>query len=128
MPSGFNGTNYNGNASQHAVRGPRYSTTDNNWNTWVSRTLKSGQNLATSRETSQLHCADCHTVDQNAHGGGNIFMLTAQGTSNTNSTIDKTCTQCHSASVYVNGTGGRWDHKNEGDVWGDGTTRCILLG
>jgi len=111
------------NASHHAVRGQRYSSNDPNWSstTFVNRTLKSGQNLQSVRETATLHCADCHTVDTNAHGGANIFMLTAGGTSNTNSTIDKTCTQCHNSGTYINGTGGRWDHKNERDVWGDGT-------
>jgi hypothetical protein len=137
MPTGFNGTNYDGNASQHAVRGPRYGSNDPSWSatTFVNRTLKSGQSLTTVRETAQLHCADCHTVDQNAHGGANIFMLTAgSNASNTGSTIDNTCLQCHNSTVYVNGTGGRWDHKNEGDVWRNGaasasdwdSSECLL--
>jgi len=83
------------NPSFHPVLGQAYSTTNANWgaNAWVNRTLKNGTNLQTVRETARLHCADCHTVDQNAHGGANDFMLTA-------STIDDTCWQCHSNTVY----------------------------
>jgi hypothetical protein len=51
-------------------------------------------------------------------------MLTALGTSNTGSAIDKTCTQCHSSSVYVNGTGGRWNHSQERDLWSGGAGRA----
>jgi len=128
-PAGFNGTNYNGNNSQHAVRGPRYFTNNANWGTaaWVSTPLKSGQNMQTVREKAQLHCADCHTVDTNAHSAATVFMLTATGGTTfngvtTNSAIDRTCFQCHPGGVYLNGsnTASRWNHTQEGDVWDAG--------
>jgi len=106
MPGGFTGTNYNGNNSQHAVLGPRYSTNNSNWGTavWVNTALKSGQNMQTVRERVQLHCADCHTVDTNAHGSATEFMLTASGTGTGTSPVDLTCYQCHTGSVYYNGS------------------------
>jgi len=109
-----------GNPSHHAVLGQRYTSVDSNWaqSTWVNTTLKSGDALQTTRETSRLHCADCHTVDVNAHGSNTPWMLTASGSGSPNSSpIDATCFQCHASSVYFNGTGGRWDHSIEGDAW-----------
>jgi len=100
------------NPSFHPVLGQAYTSTNANWgaNAWVNKTLKNGTNLQTVRETARLHCADCHTVDQNAHGGANDFMLTA-------STIDDTCYSCHSSTVYnglnaTNETLSRFKHKS----------------
>jgi len=125
MPSGYNGTNYNGNDSQHNVLGPRYYANNSNWGSaaWVNVTLKSGQNLQTVREKVQLHCADCHTVDTNAHGSSVPFMLTGSTTGTiSNSNIDGTCYQCHPESVYENGasTASRWNHDNYGRPYAAG--------
>jgi hypothetical protein len=114
------------NPSHHAVLGQAYTDTSCNvypgdcWGAgaWVSRDLKSGQNLTTVLETANLHCADCHTVDYNAHGGTNGFMLQA-------ASIDDTCWLCHNASVYSD-TGNnpspltRWSHGNEGTAFDEG--------
>jgi predicted CxxxxCH...CXXCH cytochrome family protein len=127
MPAGFTGGNYDGNQSQHAVRGPRYFTNNAGWGTgsgqyWTANTLKSGQSLKTVRETAQLHCADCHLVDQNAHGSSKVFMLIGDPTNSFTgtSTIDATCYLCHEQAVHENGSGGRWDHSNDGSVWSGG--------
>jgi hypothetical protein len=106
------------NESFHPVRGQAYSTHNTNWGdaAWVNAPLKNGTNLMDNYEASTLHCADCHTVDLNAHGGGNDFMLTS-------ATIDDTCYQCHNSNVYsdnyVAGTT-RWDHSNETQAWNAG--------
>jgi hypothetical protein len=83
---------------------------------WVSTTLKDGTVQDVVRETATLHCADCHTVDTNAHGGANIYMLTA-------ATIDGVCWTCHSSSTYGNLTAAtsRFDHKRDANVWDAGT-------
>ncbi len=118
--TGGSGTGYNGNPSQHAVLGQRYSTAwsdthPGEWDdpAWVNSTLKDGTNLQTVKETARLHCADCHTVDLNAHGGSNIFMLTG-------STIDDTCWTCHSNATYSNSGASRnqsrQDHRFDGRV------------
>jgi hypothetical protein len=96
------------NPSHHAVRGRAYSSHDADWgdNAWVDTTLKSGQSLRVVYETARLHCADCHTVDQAAHGGPNGFMLQE-------SSIDATCYNCHSEQVYQESgalSGSRWPH------------------
>jgi hypothetical protein len=127
MPAGFTGGNYDGNQSQHAVRGPRYGSNNAGWGTgsgqyWTANTLKSGQSLKTVRETAQLHCADCHLVDQNAHGSSKVFMLIGDPTNSFSgtSTIDATCYLCHERAVHEDGTGGRWDHNSDGSVWSGG--------
>jgi hypothetical protein len=102
------------NPSHHAVRGQAYSSHNANWGdtAWVDRTLQSGLSLITDSlyESATLHCSDCHTVDQNAHGGANGFMLQA-------SSIDGTCYLCHEQTAYEDNTAGstdtRWDHSNE---------------
>jgi hypothetical protein len=106
------------NESFHAVRGPAYSGHNADWGdtAWVNRPLKNGTSLMTNYEASTLHCADCHTVDQNAHGGSNIFMLQA-------STIDDTCYLCHNSTTYSDNktsTDTRWWHGNETQAWGAG--------
>ncbi|UCH80676.1 MAG: cytochrome c3 family protein, partial [Nitrospiraceae bacterium] len=106
------------NPSHHAVRGTAYSGHNNNWGdgAWVDRELKNTTMLITDNiyESAQLHCADCHTVDYNAHGGANGFMLQA-------SSIDDTCYLCHNSNVYSNSSSGltRWSHDNDSAVWGD---------
>jgi hypothetical protein len=126
------------NTSHHAVRGRAYSSHDTDWGStaWVDVALKgSGLDLVSSGlyETAMLHCADCHTVDQAAHGGANGFMLQA-------STIDGTCYRCHNSNVYsANGAAGsRWTHNQDSSVWsgsdaaligayrGDVGSKCML--
>ncbi|MBI1922306.1 MAG: CxxxxCH/CxxCH domain-containing protein [Geobacter sp.] len=108
------------NPSHHAVLGKAYTGTPSaNWpsTAWVSRVLKNNNQLQTTRETSQLHCADCHTVDQNGHGGANQGMLQA-------STVDGTCWNCHSNAVYnypaANETQSRFNHATN-----DGTNTIV---
>jgi len=102
------------NESHHAVLAPRYNSVSGQITTWQNVTLKSGQQLQTVQETARLHCADCHTVDVNAHGSATPWMLTAAGTgSPNNSPIDNTCFQCHSSN-YFGGAVGRWDHSDDG--------------
>jgi len=126
MPSGFTNSNYAGNASHHAVRGPRYFGNNANWGTgaWTTQTLKGGQALGTVREKAQLHCADCHTCDTNGHGSATIFML-QDGTAFTgyvagftaNNAIDKLCWGCHNGNVYKDAAPAanttRWSHAND---------------
>ncbi|UCH79992.1 MAG: cytochrome c3 family protein, partial [Nitrospiraceae bacterium] len=107
------------NPSHHAVRGQAYTSHNANWGdtAWVDRTLKDGTRLITDNiyESAQLHCADCHTTDQNAHGGASGFMLQA-------SSIDGTCYLCHNIATYddVSSSDTRWDHSNDGGVWDTG--------
>jgi len=104
------------NPSHHAVRGQAYTSHNANWGAgaWVNRTLKSGTSLTSVYEAATLHCADCHTTDQNAHGGANGFMLQA-------SSIDGTCYLCHNSGVYGDVSSGltRWSHNNDGGVRGN---------
>ena len=99
------------NPAHHAVLGKAYNSASANWpsTAWVSRTLKNSTQLTTVRESASLHCADCHTVDQNAHGASNSAMLIA-------TTVDGTCWSCHSTNVYNNGaaneTQSRFDHSS----------------
>jgi hypothetical protein len=105
------------NDSHHAVRGQAYTSHNANWGdgAWVDRTLSSGQSLIGVYESATLHCADCHTVDQSAHGSANGFMLKA-------SSIDGTCYLCHNSNVYSNNYSPltRWSHDNESNVWDTG--------
>lgn len=98
------GANYNGNPSQHAVIGARYSTINTNWTAaaWSSFTLhKTGDNVNTTRETSLLSCADCHVLDSGsgAHGGANSYNLQYN-------TINSFCYVCHAQTTYRYGTTG----------------------
>ncbi len=117
MPSGFTGTNYDGRPSQHAVLGPRYYTNNSSWTAWQSLTLKSGQALATVKEKAQLHCADCHSVDTNAHGSARLAMLVDSGVTGTAGTtgvgdVDTSCYACHTIGSYSesNSAGSRTEH------------------
>jgi hypothetical protein len=110
------GQGYDGNPSQHAVLGPRYATKNASLAGWTSgKTLKSGQTLATSEETSQLHCADCHSVDTNAHGSANANMMVA-------STVDATCYTCHASGTYsaTASAGSRVNHSMCGHTFDSG--------
>jgi len=125
MP-GLTNSNYAGNASHHAVRGPRYSAvTGTAWGAtaWTSNTLKSGQNINTTRETSQLHCSDCHSSDTNGHGSNTIFLLADKtavsgwvlGIAADASPVDKLCWGCHSGNVYpTSSTVSRYTHSTQG--------------
>jgi hypothetical protein len=106
------------NPSHHAVLGQRYTTTNAGWGAgaWVANIPKSetSTDLKTLRETATLHCADCHTVDTNAHGGQEIYMLYA-------ATIDGACWLCHSSTVYGKLTSAlsRFDHNRDSRAWDD---------
>ena len=95
-----------GNPSHHAVEINAYNSTSA-WGAgaWASWILKNDTQITTVRETANLHCADCHTVDYNAHGGVNGYMLQA-------SSIDDTCWLCHNSNVYsaTGDSGSRFDH------------------
>lgn len=94
---------YNGNPSQHAVLGQRYSTIGQNrgWGSWTAAAWSSyvgkkmGQNVNVRRETSQLTCADCHVLDSGsgAHAGQFRYNMWASGVSNF-------CWRCHASGVY----------------------------
>jgi hypothetical protein len=107
MPTGFTGGNYNGNASQHGVLGPRYATNVITAGKWTSTNLQGGQ---TPRDNVRLFCGDCHTLgDPNigAHGSNNEYMLkNSSGTDAeyTGGTNDN-CFICHASGSY-NGTNG----------------------
>jgi predicted CxxxxCH...CXXCH cytochrome family protein len=105
-----------GNPSHHAVRINAYNSHTAAWgdDAWVDRTLKNDTQLITDSiyETADLHCADCHTVDESGHRGLNGFMLQA-------TTIDGTCYLCHNILTYENVDSGqsRWPHDNDSSVW-----------
>jgi len=104
------GAAYNGNPSQHAVIGRRYSTIAANagWGSWTAAAWtstmlkKTGLNVNVTRETSLLTCADCHVIDGggtgtgNAHGGTVPYNLKW-------ATVSVFCNSCHNAAVYVFG-------------------------
>ena len=94
------GAAYNGNPSQHAVIGKRYSTVWTSWlaSTWSSVILKkTGVNVNVSRETSLLTCADCHALDtgNGAHGGSISYNMIG-----TNA-VSNFCWRCHAQAVYT---------------------------
>jgi hypothetical protein len=109
------GATYNGNPSQHAVLGRRYSVANANWGTsWANVMLKkTGQNLQATRETSLLSCADCHVLDAgaggNAHGGRNAYNMWA-------TTLVSECWRCHKSTTYFDGAGPgtRMNHNIDG--------------
>jgi len=93
------GVNYNGNPSQHAVLGQRYSTQNASWTaaTWASYILrKTKVNVNVSREASLLTCADCHVLDSGggAHAGAQKYNMI--GTS----AVSNFCWRCHASTVY----------------------------
>jgi hypothetical protein len=128
--TGGSGTGYNGNPSQHAVLGARYSTNDSNWTpaTWTSHTLRNGDTMNVVRERARLHCSDCHLSETNAHGAVNAWHMLLNGTPNdyttdydmggvlpsTNASV--VCYKCHSPTYYGNTSqtsGTRWNHYNK---------------
>lgn len=106
---GVAGASYNGNYSQHAVIGKRYSTINRNWGSltssktaWGSVMLrKLGQQVNVVKETALLSCADCHVLDagSGAHGGASLYNLRMT----TVNAIDSNCNMCHSDSTYSTG-------------------------
>lgn len=113
--TGGAGAGYNGNPSQHAVLGQRYSTKNASWITaaWSSYLLKKTRsNLQGDRETALLTCADCHVLDTGggAHGGTTKYNLWGSITGGPMGI----CTRCHSRSTYDagsgTGTGSRFYH------------------
>ncbi len=93
-------------------------------NTWVAAAWASyvpkgaTQNINVTRDTTTLHCADCHTIDDptkgGAHGSNNAFMLVG-------TTVDNTCYVCHSSGTYASGgaeANSRFDHASaDSNVW-----------
>jgi len=136
MPTGFNGTNYDGNPSQHAVLGPRYYTNNTSWaaTAWVNHTNRAGQVMNTVREKAKLHCSDCHLSETNAHGATNAWHMLLSGTANDyttdyamgnvlpSTTASVVCYKCHASAVY--GSPGantsRFNHYNAEKDWYDG--------
>jgi hypothetical protein len=100
------GANYNGNPSQHAVLGQRYSTTWTSWRAtaWSSYILKKrGSNVNVLRETALLTCADCHVLDAGAgaHGGARKYNLWASVISENGTGSDGMCNRCHANVAYT---------------------------
>ncbi|MDT8316474.1 MAG: hypothetical protein RQ824_00595 [bacterium] len=139
--SGGSGAGYNGNPSQHGVRGARYSTKNAGWNAsnggaWTTHTLKDGTTVlggaGGAGETAMLHCSDCHLSETNAHGATNAWHMLLNGTVNDHTSdtvmggqLDTTtssvvCYKCHNSGVYSNSasTLPRWSHDDDGNVWG----------
>lgn len=109
--SGGAGAGYNGNPSQHAVIGQRYSSKNSRWNTsnglaWTTVWLKKmGTMMRSVGETALLSCADCHILDANngAHGGRYMYNLwgTGPGTLMTvTNSNNAPCHRCHNRVVY----------------------------
>jgi hypothetical protein len=89
--------------SWHQIKGyaVAYTGVNAGWvaGAWASYTLKDAAqgNINVRRERANMHCADCHAVDVNAHSGANAFMLTQ-------TTVDNTCWQCHNQTTTYSGT------------------------
>ncbi|MDH3976639.1 MAG: hypothetical protein OEV42_20440, partial [Deltaproteobacteria bacterium] len=125
--SGGSGAGYNGNPSQHAVLGARYSakhsdTNAGQWDTlaWTNHSYRNGAVANVAKETATLHCSDCHLSESNAHGATNAWYMLQNGTPNDYTTdyamegiIPKNdvtastdigesmvCWKCHSPAVY----------------------------
>jgi predicted CxxxxCH...CXXCH cytochrome family protein len=130
--SGGSGSGYNGNPSQHAVLGARYSTTDADWPAaaWVNHTLRNGDTMNVVRETATLHCSDCHLSETNAHGAQNAWHMLLDGVANnfTNDTVMgglrhdqnrdiNVCYKCHNRNTYqdVDSANTRVWHSEDGD-------------
>lgn len=117
------GAAYNGNPSQHAVFGQRYSTIWTSWTAaaWSSYTMKKQRaNINVTRETSLLSCADCHILDSGngAHSGTTQYNM--QG-SNAPVTF---CAKCHASGVYVGvaNTASRFQHNTDSGNIGSSST------
>jgi hypothetical protein len=130
--SGDIANTYNGNPSQHAVLGARYTTTNAGWTSsaWTAHDLRNGDVMNTVRETAILHCSDCHLSETNAHGAANAWHMLLDGTvdnytndsnmgglrndTNLNANI---CYKCHNRSIYMDtaSTVPRVSHDEDGD-------------
>jgi hypothetical protein len=129
--TGGSGTGYNGNPSQHAVLGARYSTTNANWlaTNWTSHALRNGTAINSARERARLHCSDCHLSELNAHGAQNAWHMLMDGQVNvynsdtpmgglsieTNADIN-ICYKCHNRDVYKGKSvtaGSRFTHSRD---------------
>jgi len=129
--SGGAGTGYNGNPSQHAVLGARYSTNNASWTAaaWTTHTLRNGTAMTTVRETGRLHCSDCHLNETNAHGATNAWFMLLNGTANdwTSDAANQgsglgapsaaltVCYKCHSSTTYgtTGTTPSRFNHNQD---------------
>jgi hypothetical protein len=138
--TGGAGAGYNGNPSQHAVLGARYSTQHSaanpgEWDTsaWTSHALRNGTVQSTAKETVTLHCSDCHLTESDAHGAENAWHMLMNGVSNdytgdmamggvalSDDTNILVCYKCHNQNVYfpTAASGSRVDH-GEDAKWDD---------
>ncbi|MDA8084237.1 MAG: CxxxxCH/CxxCH domain-containing protein [Nitrospiraceae bacterium] len=128
-PTWSTGGAYNGNPSQHAVIGRRFSTIWTSWlaTAWNSNMLKkTGVNVNVSRDTSLMSCADCHILDagNGAHGGVNKYNM--WGSSN----FQVVCNKCHSSVQYMQNatSGSRMPHGNQLDNSGEITGSYMAYG
>jgi hypothetical protein len=121
------GAGYNGNPSQHAVLGNRYSIINASWTAaaWTSHQLRNGTAMNSARETATLHCSDCHLTESDAHGAENAWHMLMNGVSNDYTgdmamggvALDEdptilVCYKCHNQNVYSTTAdpGARVDH------------------
>lgn len=134
--TGGSGAGYNGNPSQHAVLGARYSANNVSWTaaTWTAQVLKNTSTMNVTRERARLHCSDCHLSEVNAHGAANAWHMLQNrvvGDSTTDFAMTGAaftsnaivCWKCHNSAVYdpnVASTATRLSHDTDGD-WGTGT-------
>lgn len=146
--TGGSGAGYNGNPSQHAVLGARYSTNNASWTaaTWTANVLKNTSTINLTRERARLHCSDCHLSEVNAHGARNAWHLLLNGTVNDitgdtamsgvapTTVASIVCYKCHASGVYsATGTAGsRYNHGNQNEPidasYGDAATDGAKLG
>ncbi|WP_459813917.1 CxxxxCH/CxxCH domain c-type cytochrome [Geotalea toluenoxydans] len=109
----FTTTNY----SHHAVSGQKYTSSTPLFSASPNRFVSTFTPLGGSvsiRDTSTIHCGDCHTSGKwatsggiGAHGSTNEYMLqTASGTDTTHTSTDYVCFKCHVGSIY-NDLGGK---------------------
>ncbi len=112
--TGGSGTGYNGNYSQHAVRGARYSNDADAGSMYTNGRFDAAYTplggSVSVRDSSTLHCGDCHTNGQystatapviGAHGSNNEYLLRTINSSDAEHT--KTtygCFKCHLLARY----------------------------
>jgi predicted CxxxxCH...CXXCH cytochrome family protein len=129
----FTSTNY----SHHAVLGQKYTSATPLLSASPTRFVSTFTPLGGSssiRDTSQIHCGDCHTNGKwataggiGAHGSNNEYMLqTSTGTDATHSLSTYVCYKCHVGSIYstaggktLGGTGAHIAGGNASDYNGD---------
>jgi predicted CxxxxCH...CXXCH cytochrome family protein len=125
--------NYNGNFSQHAVRGQRYGANIMSTTTVSGTLLMTGNTLLktgqTAVDSALLSCGDCHTSGDTAigiHGSKNEYLLRVTNGSQTDYGADAlhtsagvttdtlVCYYCHTVDRYMNKDSGVHT-SNDGD-------------